>query len=72
MGAPIFRDVRDGDMMPSHVFNRDGELIPTALLRWICPSLTEDDAARIAAQPDAPLTPTSVCALRSLVLQHVP
>jgi hypothetical protein len=68
--GPVFRDVRDGDVMPRHVFNECGELSPVALLSWICPSLTQAQAERMAREPDAAITATSVIALRALIQRH--
>jgi hypothetical protein len=68
--GPVFRDVRDGDAIPRHVFTECGELNHAALLSWICPSLTQTQAERLAREPDAAITSTSVGALRAFVLRH--
>jgi hypothetical protein len=65
-----FRNIHDGDRMPAHVFRADGNIDGAALLKWCCPSLSLEEAERIASMPDAPITATSVGAIRALIQRH--
>lgn len=65
-----FRDVCDGHAIPRHCYHAYGGLDAAALLFWFCPSLTPEQAANLAALPDAPITETSVAGLRAFIVRN--
>ena len=42
----MFRNVRNGDMLPSRGGELNAQYWPR-VLRWFCPSLTEDESVRL-------------------------
>jgi hypothetical protein len=64
----VFRDVKDGDELPkTRLWERPEDYYPR-MLRWFCPSLSEDDAWQAYCMNLGALT--NVASLRALIERY--
>lgn len=69
MNGLMFRNTNPGDMMPARRGELDAQYWPR-VLRWFCPSLTEDESARLYQRAPKGVAVTAGF-LRALVLDNI-
>ncbi|WP_437670423.1 hypothetical protein [Sorangium sp. So ce131] len=65
-----FRDFPDNTPIPDDCHAHDGTPDWAALLEWICPDLTPDEAERLAAIAEASGSRPDVASLKRLIEEH--
>ncbi|MGK3986972.1 hypothetical protein WMF37_34805 [Sorangium sp. So ce291] len=66
----VFRDFPDNTPIPDDCYSCDGAPDLAALLEWICPDLSRDEAERLAAIGEASDLRPDVVSLKRLIEEH--